>query len=86
MQQGGRLLRGHTERCASGTPSRARAEMTSVTTECREVRLGIVTEDVALFQRCRRHKRQILSPEQGRRWEQQHLCELFPAINLESDE
>lgn len=31
VQQGGRLLRRHSERCASGTSSRARAEMTSVT-------------------------------------------------------
>lgn len=72
-QQGGRLLRRHREGCASRICSRARAEMTSVTRECHEVRLGIVTEDVALLQRCRRHKRQSVRAEQGRRWEQQHF-------------
>lgn len=60
-----------------GTCCRARAEMTSVARECREVRLGIV-------QRCRRHKRQSFSRVGG--GSSSNLCELFPAIKLKSNE
>ena len=56
VQQGGRLLGKRGERYGSGTCSRGGAEMKSGTRECCEVRLGVVTEDVALLQRLSSHR------------------------------
>lgn len=72
------------ERYGSETSFRGGAETKSGTREHCKVRLGVVTEGVALLQRLSKQR----SSGQSSLGEGIHstLCELFPSVKLESNE